>query len=172
MAFSFSRSPRAQARRDVDPRLEEAAAALLETRRGRPTAKAAPRAGGAVASLVKPLIPKGPATLNDLKRLWPEIVGERLCNLTEPEKLTRGALLIRCHASAAPILERIALAGGEADSIQIKQAPLAARAGNVRPLARPLDPAEEAALAAALSPIQHDGLKAALMRLGRAMSAG
>jgi hypothetical protein len=138
-------------------RLEAAAARALDSRRGRAQIAAAPRAG--------------------------RFVGERLAGLTFPEKLQRSdsgaALTIVAHASAAPfvqhqqslIIERANLAGAAIKRVQIRQGAPPARPANVRPLAKPLAPEEEHALAAALSSIASAPLRAALLRLGRAVSA-
>ncbi|MGE3866051.1 MAG: DciA family protein, partial [Hyphomonadaceae bacterium] len=106
-------------RRLADPRLEAAAGRALEQRRGRAAIAAAPRAGGFASAVLAPLLKESAASLGDLKRHWPEIVGDRLAGLTSPEKLAAGALVVRAHASAAPfvqhqaalIIERANLAG-------------------------------------------------------------
>ena len=138
------------------------------------------RAAGVTASIVRPLLKETGASLGDLQRNWPDIVGERLAGLTYPEKLSGGQLTIKAHASAAPfvqhqqglIIERANLAGATIKTVAIKQGALPARVSNVRPLAKPLSPDEERALAATLANIRFEPLRAALMRLGRAVSAG
>ena len=167
-----------------DPRREAAAAQALESRRGRAAIKGAPPAGRYVAAIVTPLLKQSGAGLADLQRAWGEIVGERLAGLTYPEKLQRGdggaTLVVIAHASAAPfvqhqqglIIERANLAGGAIKRLQIRQGALPARAANVRALTKPLTFDEEAALAAALAAIRCEPLRAALMRLGRAVAGG
>jgi len=162
-------------------RLEAAAAHALESRRGRAQIAAAPAASRFTAALIRTMIKDGAATLADLQRAWPEIVGARLAALTAPEKLQRaeGVLTVVAHASAAPfvqhqqslIVERANLAGAAIKRVAIRQGALPARASNVRPAVRPLAPEEEVALAAALGGVASESLRAALLRLGRAVAA-
>jgi hypothetical protein len=166
-----------------DERLEAAATRCLQARRGRKAIAPPPRAAGFAAAIMRPLLKDAGASLSDLQRSWPEIVGERLAGLTYPEKLQRGdagaILTVRAHASAAPfvqhqqtlIIERANLAGAGVRALQIKQGALPQRQSNVRPVSRPLSEDEERALAATLGDIKSDRLRAALMRLGRAVSA-
>ena len=163
--------------------MEAAATRCLEAQRGRKVIAPPPRAAGFAAALLRPLLKDAGASLSDLQRSWRDVVGERLAGLTYPEKLQRGdagaVLTVRAHASAAPfvqhqqrlIIERANLAGAGLKAIQIKQGALPTRSSNVRPVARPLSPEEERALAATLGDIKSDRLRAALMRLGRAVSA-
>lgn len=164
----------------VDPRLEARAAEALEYVRGRAPIQPAPRAGGVAARVLGPLLKDQGASLADLQRHWPEIVGERLAGLTAPEKLAGGVLTVKAHGSAAPfvqhqsklIVERANLAGARIVSLAIRQgAPPARRPGNVAALARPLGPEEEAAIAAALSGLAPGRLRDSLLRLGRAVAA-
>ncbi|MFZ4070156.1 MAG: DciA family protein [Caulobacterales bacterium] len=176
---------RPAARRPLSPNpdWEDDAVALLDQMRGRPVIKGPPNAGATVSALLKPILPPDGATLRDLKRRWVEIMGERLAQLTEPEKLvkreTGATLTIRAVASAAPFVqhqapllkERCALAGLIVAEITIKQGPLSKPPpANVRPLAKPLSPEEERALAAALASVPDDRLKEALARLARAVA--
>jgi hypothetical protein len=166
------------------PDLEARAAALLEARRGKSQFRAPPQAGALAARIVKPLIPSGTKTLSELRRQWPEIVGDKLAQLTAPEKLTKGpdgaVVTLTVAGSAAPfvqhqtplILERLRLAGCAAVAITMKQGALPQKTPpNVRPLTVPLSADAEKALNAALAPIDDDRLRAALLRLGRAVGA-
>jgi len=165
-----------------DARLEAAAARALDARRGRSQIAPPPSAGRYTAAILTPLLKGAGASLSDLQRAWAEIVGDRLAGLTHPEKLTRGdngaTLVVVVHASAAPfvqhqqglIIERANLAGAGVKRLQIRQGALPARAANVRLPTKPLSIDEEKALAATLAPIQSDLLRAALFRLGRAVS--
>jgi hypothetical protein len=166
----------------VAPELEEMALRLLEARRGRAHRLAPPRAGALAASLLRPLLPKDGATLAELQRRWTDIVGEKLATMTEPEKLSRTAqgavLTIRVHAAAAPfvqhqaplIVERCNLAGAGLKGLQIRHGKLTGRpAPNIALLARPLDATEDGALVAGLDAIGDPKLRAALLRLGRAV---
>ena len=179
--------PRSSARRPDpnDRRLEAAALAALADRRGRPERAGPPQAGTLAAALAKPLLPDEGVTLRELQRRWSDVVGQRLAELTAPEKLTprkTGAVLtIRAVGSAAPFIQhqvglirdRLRLAGADIAEIAIVQGPLPKPSqANVRPVARPLSPEEEQALAAALASVHDPGLKSALARLGRAIAAG
>lgn len=166
------------------PDLEARASALLEARRGRAAIKAPPQAGAVAARILKPLIPAGSKSLAEIKRQWPEIVGEKLAALTAPDKLTKGpdgaVLTLTVAGSAAPfvqhqtplIMERLKLAGAAVIAVTMKQGALPAKQKpNVRPLTVPLSAEAEKALKSALEPIDDDRLKAALLRLGRAVGA-
>jgi hypothetical protein len=163
---------------------EATALAQLEMLRGKPAAAAPPRAGAFAAAVVKPLLGETGLTLSELKRRWPEIVGEKFAQMTEPEKLVKGAkgatLTVRAAAAAAPFVqhqiplvkERCALAGGAITEIIIRQGPPARPAArNVRPILRPLSAEDERALQAALARVEDPGLKRALLRLARAVAA-
>jgi hypothetical protein len=122
---------------------------------------------------------KAEAGVKELKRRWAEIVGERLANGTEPEKIgTGGVLTVRVSGALAPfvqhqatlIVERCRLAGAKVKRIAIRQGtPPVKIVENVRPLPRPLTRDEEAELEASLAKIEAPRLKAALSRLGRAV---
>lgn len=180
-------TPRPWARRPdpSDRRLEAAALSELADRRGREERRGPPHAGALAAALAKPLLPNEGVTLKELQRRWGDVVGERLAGLTAPEKLvsrkTGLTLTIRAVGSAAPFVqhqagllkERLRLAGADVAEIAIVQGPLPKPpAGNVRPIARPLSPDEEQALAAALASVHDPGLKNALTRLGRLIANG
>ena len=165
------------------PDLEARAAALLEARRGRATIKAPPKAGAVAAGILKPLIPPGQKSLADIKRQWEEIVGDKIARLTAPDKLTKGpdglVLTLLVAGSAAPfvqhqtplILERLRLAGANVVAMTMKQGvPPQRPLANIKPLAQPLSAETEKALKTALVAIEDDRLKAALLRLGRAVS--
>lgn len=163
-----------------DPRAESRAGQALAGKRGRAPIAPAPRAGKAVAALLKPLMKEGGMGLNELKRRWVEVAGQSFSRAT-PEKLTAGTLTLRVPSALAPFLqqqtpllvERLKVAGAAVKAVRIEQRTAAApSAVNVRPLQKPLTPAEEAALAQALDPVGDPGLKSALMRLGRAVKQG
>lgn len=164
-----------------DPELESRAAQALAGRRGRASIAAAPKAGKAAASLLRPLLPQGGLGLTEMKRRWPEIVGEPFGSKTSPEKLASGVLTLRVPGALAPFLqqqipllvERLRLAGAQVKSVRIEQRTAApVKAPNVRPLRRKFEAADEAALAQSLDHIQDPGLRSALMRLGRAVKQG
>jgi hypothetical protein len=167
----------------LDPRLEEQAARALELRRGQPARRPhPPQAGALAARVVRPLgKAAGGKSLAALQRQWKDIVGAKIAAMTEPEKLAAAAggrvLTVKVAGPAAPfiqhqvplILERCNLAGADLKSIQIKQGVIARPAGNVRPLSRTLSADEEQLLAATLTAAPSPRLKAALLKLGRAM---
>ncbi|MGE0595662.1 MAG: DciA family protein [Hyphomonadaceae bacterium] len=162
-----------------EPKPSEASAAqALDARRGRASKAAAPKAGKAVAALLRPLLPQGGMGLSELKRRWADIVGPSYASKSAPEKLAAGTLTLRAPAAIAPFLqqqvplliERLRLAGANVKTIRIEQRSAApAPKSNLRGLKRPLGEAEEAALAQKLDRVTDAGLKSALLRLGRAV---
>lgn len=169
----------------LDPRLEEAAARALESRRGKPVRRPSPpQAGMLAARLVRPMVKGGASagkSLGELRRHWGDIVGAKDARVTEPEKLTAGrdgrTLVVKVSGPAAPaiqhrlpeLLQRCNLAGADLKAIRLQQGVIARPMGNVRPLSGPLAADQEAVLAAALAPIGSPRLKAALLRLGRGL---
>jgi hypothetical protein len=164
----------------ADPRAEARAAQALSAKRGRGQIAPPPRAAKSVAALLKPILKETGLGLSDLKRRWAELAGESFSRAS-PERLAAGVLTLSAPGALAPFLqqqaplliERLKLAGAKIKSVRIEQrsAPRP-KAGNVRPLRRPLSPAEESALAQALDPVGDPGLRSALMRLGRAVKQG
>lgn len=170
----------------LDPGLEQAAALALDSARARPLRRHAPPQAGALAQkIVAPILAGArEKTIDELKRQWAEIVGEKLALMTAPEKISRSpqgrVLTLKVAGPAAPfvqhqqglILERCNLAGADLTGLSILQGVVArAKASsNVRPLSQPLSAAEERALATALADIGNPRLRAALMRLGRAVN--
>ena len=164
----------------ADPLAEARAAQALAAKRGRHSFSPAPRAGKAVAALLKPLMRDGGMGFNELKRRWPEVAGDSFSRAA-PEKLAAGVLTLRVPGALAPflqqqtplLLERLRVAGASVKSVRIEQRSAApAPKANLRPFKAPLSPAEEAALAQALDPVADPGLKSALLRLGRAVKQG
>lgn len=164
----------------VDPALEAVAARLLEQRRGRPAIRPAPAASSAVSQVLAPLLKDQGVGLADLKRRWPEIVGEKLAQATSPDKIVGDVLIVVAAGAIAPfvqhqaplILDRCKLAGAKVAQVAIRQGSLPKRDhANVRPVRAPLAADQEAALAAQLAHIADPALKAALLRLGRAFGS-
>jgi len=164
----------------ADPQAETRASQVLNGQRGRGTWSAAPRAGKAAASVLKPLLPQGGMGLNELKRRWDDIAGDSFARAT-PEKLVAGTLTLRVPGALAPFLqqqiplliERLKVAGAKIKAVKIEQRTTQLpRAGNVRRLKQPLTPIEESALSKSLDPVDDPDLKSALMRLGRALKQG
>ena len=169
----------------LDPQLEAAASQALETRRGKAVYKGGPPQAGALATrIMRPLIKTGQSgkSLDEIRRQWRDIVGEKLAQMTEPEKLTASTatgrvLTIKVAGPAAPfvqhqtplLLERCNLAGADLAKLTIKQGAIARPLANVRPLSQPLSADEEALLLASLQAVGSPRLKAALLRLGRSV---
>lgn len=178
------RPPARVARRlRVAPIDEATAAAALAGLRGKPAhGHAPPKAGALALKILKPIMKDEGLTLGELKRRWPEIVGEKLAKLTAPEKLTHApqgsTLTVSAASSAAPfvqhqerlILDRCALAGGRIVKLAIKQVSAARPMGNVRTLTRVLSAEEERALSQGLAQVEDNRLKDALAKLGRAVA--
>jgi len=121
---------------------------------------------------------------------WPEIVGTDIAAHAQPEKIQwprpfgnempePGVLMLRVEGPTAVeiqhqskvILERVnRFFGWQAvGELRLRQAPLR-RPNTAKPL--PLDPEEQARIAATLSQVTDDGLRAALARLGAAVKRG
>lgn len=168
----------------VDPRLEAAAFAALSQKRGKAVWKGGPPQAGAIAAAIlrAKIPPKSGKSVLELKRQWRDIVGDKLAGMTEPEKISRGpagkTLTVKVAGPAAPfvqhqaalIMERCNLAGADIKGISIKQGVIARKpTSNLRPISAPLSADEERILTDSLDAIGSPTLKAALMRLGRAV---
>ncbi|MBI1250651.1 MAG: DUF721 domain-containing protein [Alphaproteobacteria bacterium] len=159
---------------------EERALLALAQMRGRGQRRPPPKAAASAMSIIKPLLKDGGMGLSELKRRWPEIVGESLAKATAPDKLRAGALTIRTPGAMAPfvqhqiplIIERCALAGAAVKKVTLTQAapPPPAQPNVGKPRALTLD--EEEALARGVDRIEYAGLRRALLRLGRAVQRG
>lgn len=178
------RAPLPKPDHTADPRLEAEALAALGRTRGKAVWKGGPpRAGALAAAIIRTKVPpKTGKSIMELKRQWREIVGDKLAQMTEPDKIARGpagkTLTVKVSGPAAPfvqhqaslIMERCNLAGADIKGITIKQGVIVRKAAsNVRPISAPLSADEERALAQSLDAIGAPALKAALMRLGRAV---
>ncbi|MGD9966466.1 MAG: DciA family protein [Hyphomonadaceae bacterium] len=161
---------------------EAEAAHALSARRGRRTVAPPPSATKALAAVLRPLLKDTGLGLNEMRRRWREIAGEAFSRAT-PVKLAAGTLTIHVPSALAPFLqqqtplliERLRVAGGKVKAIRVDhRAPVSPvrETPNVRPLQKPLSAAEEAALANTLEPDCDPGLRAALLRLGRAVKQG
>jgi hypothetical protein len=162
-------------------------AEILARRRTRPPRRPPPPAGKSLAPMLKALDERfggsgaGPRVLRER---WREIVGETLARRTEPVKLVRprkggaATLEVRVDGPAAALIQHqsadilarvnLTLGDGAVERLRISQGPLsapkAAPPRRIKP--PPLDAAVEADLSQSLAEAP-DGLKAALMRLGR-----
>jgi hypothetical protein len=163
------------------------AAEILSRKRTRPARRPPRPAGARLSGFVRNLderFGKGPDTL---RARWREIVGETLARHTEPAKLSRprngaGAVLeLKVEGPAAALIQHQApdilarvnlfLGAGAVERLRVVQglvrhAPAKAVAARRR-RAAPLDAAKEAELAAGVATVRDEGLKAALIRLGR-----
>jgi len=111
---------------------------------------------------------------------WAAVVGERLAEVCQPEKLARdGALSVRVSPAFAlelqhqepKILERIAGHFGHraVTRLKLRQGEVARPAASLRRAPRPLSEAESLELDARLAGVEDEALRAALDRLGRAV---
>lgn len=155
----------------------------LEHRRGQAAKRPNPPQAGSIATRIVRPLGKAAAgkSLAALQRQWRDIVGAKIAAMTAPDKLSASSggrvLTVVVAGPAAPfiqhqiplILERCNLAGADLKAVQIRQGVIARPAGNVRPLATPLSADEEQLLASALKTAPSPRLKAALLKLGRAM---
>jgi hypothetical protein len=140
------------------------------------------------AAVLDPVLRKRAGLSIGLLQSWEEIVGPRIAAKSRPEKLQwprrvhddepfrSAVLIVACEGIAAlhlqhetsEVIGRInAFLGFEAvDRIKIVQKPVAPAARPQRPTPRALTAPEKAAIAAQVRPIEDDGLRAALERLG------
>ncbi|MEQ8559060.1 MAG: DciA family protein [Henriciella sp.] len=172
-------------RSSLDPLEEARARVALRYQRARPV-KALPNSFGKVAmQLTRKKVPdKGPA-IGRLKLMWPEIVGEQLAKVCEPEKIGAGGkakgrvLTVKCIPAAstmvqhqsALIRQRVAASlGGNIAEVRIVQGPLS-RGGQPAPRKRkrPLSPEEQKFLNDSVATIEDPDLRKAVLALGEAV---
>jgi hypothetical protein len=142
---------------------------------------------------LKPAAKKRGFATTDLFRNWAEIVGARYAGATQPERLSwprrlddggeqgfePATLIVRCEGARAllfqheapVILERINATFGfpAVARLKIVQKPIARPYVPRPPRLRPLSPAQEAHVAEITAEITDDGLRRALVDLGRAV---
>lgn len=168
---------------------ESEARQILAQRRTRPAPRPAPPVGRSLAPLIRELDKKFGRGAEALQPRWREIVGDRLARVTEPVKLTRaranagGVLELRVAGAAALLVQHqsaeiiarvnLFLGDGAVEKLRISQGPVRGLVDPASPVrrrsvARPLDAAAEAELARSVDRAP-EGLKAALMKLGRAV---
>jgi hypothetical protein len=166
------------------------AAEILKRRRTRPVRRPPPAAGRAVARLMRSLDTSFGPSIGPLQSRWQEIVGPTLWRVSEPVKLVkpRGAkahegatLELRVDGPAAAIVQHqaediiarvnLALGSGAVSRLRVVQGLIRRAGGVAKPPRRkpPLDAAKEAALSASLAEAPDGPLKAALLKLGRAV---
>jgi hypothetical protein len=138
-----------------------------------------------VRRLLRPSAKQFGFAIPDLLMAWSEIIGADLARRAMPEKLSRSAdgaiLTIRARGPAAleiqhdapRILERLnGFLGGQAIvRLKVHQGELSLPEGRREAPRKPLDPAKAQALEDHLASVDHGDLKAALVRLGRAVLA-
>jgi hypothetical protein len=160
---------------------ERAAIHALAAQRGKPAYAPPPSASRAIGALLRLLGREqagGGLGLNELKRRWDDLAGAPFAGKILPEKLAGGVLTVSAPSALAPLLqqqagllmERLNMAGARIISVRIEhRARRATAAANVQPLSRPLNEAEDAALARGLEGVSDPKLRQALLRLGRAV---
>ena len=164
---------------------------ILGEKRTRPARRAPQPAGAALSRSLKGLEAKfGKGSgVGPLQARWREVAGELLAPRTEPVRLIRprgggpAVLEVRVDGPAAALVQHqapeligraeLVLGAGAVARLRIVQGPVRAPAPNAaKPRRRPpapLDAAAEAELSASLSEAPEGPLKAALLRLGRAV---
>jgi hypothetical protein len=127
-----------------------------------------------------------------LVQSWEEIVGERLAAITRPEKIVwprrrdeddpfeaatlviacSGAAALRVQHETAEIIARLNsfLGYGAIGRLRIVQKPVAASV-RAKPVRRPLDPAETRRIDEVTAPVEDEGLRDSLRRLGENVAA-
>jgi len=163
-----------------DATAELRANAALEQQRGKAPRRAPPSAGRIAAALLRPLLPERAMGLKELQRRWVEIAGEQVARSAHPDKLASGVLTLKAPSALAPflqhqaplILERCRTAGAALKAIRIEQGRPTPPPRDIPRVKRALTAEEESALEASLDNVEDGALKAALLRLGRAVSRG
>ena len=169
------------------------AADILSRKRSRPLRRPPPPAGGSLAKMLKGLEERFGQGSGALSARWPEIIADkRLARVTEPVKLVKirggGSILeLKVNGPAAALVQHqaddilarvnLVLGGDTVRRLRIVQGPVNPRPESAQPLNRkrraaPLDAAVEAELAKSLEAAPDNSLKAALMKLGRAVMRG
>ena len=167
------------------------AAEILARKRSRPPRRPPPPAGRSLSKLLKGLEDRFGHGSGALHARWPEIIADkRLARFTEPVKLIKlrgdgGTILeLKVDGPAAALIQHqaedilarvnIVLGAGVVTRLRIVQGPVKPRLQTATPVRRkrsaaPLDAAAEADLAKSLETAPDNGLKAALLTLGRAV---
>lgn len=147
--------------------------------------------GALIGPVLDPICAKRGFASADLIGAWDEIVGRRYAGATQPEKIiwprregenARGAtLVVRVDAGMAIylqheltlVLDRVnAFLGFRAiGSIRIVQGPVERRAASAPPAKPTLSEGAQAAIRDHVGPVESEGLRSALEKLGRAVYA-
>ena len=145
-----------------------------------------------IGRVLDPVSAKRGFATAELIAAWPEIVGTRYANTTQPEKIAwpnrggpaedGGTLTVRVDPASAvyfqhevgQIIERVNqfLGFGAVRRIRVVQLPLNRAAEEKHAAAAALTDAEEASLASTVAGIDDDGLREALKSLGRGVLTG
>lgn len=168
------------------------AADILARKRTRPARRGPPAAGRQLRKFLQALDARFGQGPDALAARWPEIVGPEIARRTEPVRLVKprgggpAALELRVAPGAATIVQHqgpdilarvnLFLGAGAANKLRIVQGPVRPRAAaesrpvqavKARRRTAPLDAATEAELAAGVAEVRDQGLRDALLRLGR-----
>lgn len=162
---------------------------ILARRKTRPSPRPAPRAGKALAPLIREMDERFGRGAAALEGRWVEIVGERIARVSRPQKLTKGrggsggTLELRVPGAAALLIQHqeaeiieqvnLFLGPGAVERLRIAQGPIKPLpAAKVQPAPAPAPPPLPAGVEAELArelEAAPEGLRAALARLGRAV---
>ena len=89
--------------------LEQAAGQYLAEHRGRRAIRAAPAAGRAAERILRPLAKKFGVGVDQLEHYWPEIVGQRLAQWSQPKSIQRAGgistLVVEARGPAGAVLQ-------------------------------------------------------------------
>jgi hypothetical protein len=169
---------------------EELALRFLEARRGRRVQQAPPTLSALIerqmsraddgASGAAGAARRQAASLSRIKLRWPQIVGEKLAGVCQPEALRKDTLVLRTTSAAAPLLQMratellglVALAGGPPlKKLAFVRAPLSAIGPAPRKrIPSPLPAAAAAELEARLAPVEAQRLKEAIRTLATVLA--
>jgi hypothetical protein len=169
---------------------DELALRFLEARRGRRIQQAPPTLSALIerqmtkaeagASGAAGAARRMAASLSRIKLRWPQIVGEKLAGVCQPEALRKDTLVLRTTSAAAPLLQMratellglVALAGGPPlKKLAFVRAPLSAIGPPPRRRApRPLPAAAAAELEERMAPLDDARLKEAIRTLATVLA--
>src|SRR5262249_47225563 len=148
-----------------------------------PAPRLPPSVDVALRKALAPLLKLAGPAAGALAARWPEIVGPKLAQLTEPVEVKAGrgggTLIIRAPSAAAPmiqhaqghILERVSLASGsKVKALKIVQTAYR-EAAKLKPLPRALSSEEKTKLTRSLAEVEEPAVRRALAGLGEAVMA-
>jgi hypothetical protein len=94
--------PLIPAKPDFDPAVEAVAATWLTQNRGKPQWAGPPSLSRVVTNLIPYAERKAGFGVRDLQSRWPEIVGEKIASISQPDSMKGETLVIKVAAAAAP----------------------------------------------------------------------